>query len=1016
MNKASLWLVLATGFVASPSLLAAAVAGNEPVALQRSLQWLEPGSSKSSLLERTKIQAPSKQAPDAAAMGSRLILTSGEHGRVLQYREEIAGIEVFGARLSVLRDAALQPRAVSASLAAKDSAAALPAFALAAPQALGLALENLDIDAAVGAAAAKHGDGNYLRVPLAAGKTFSPAKPARIKPVWYPTGDGLVAAYYAEILGKERGAQRPRAEALVIAADDGRVLRRNSQIHDLEPFRYRVFAATDGHPYVDPYGFTNPHPSGNADGYKPAVLAPMNLLSVVKGPISRNDPWLADDATETRGNNVDAFFNAEVLMEGECWGEGWGPAYSAAEGDFRAPLTGPRTFDYAYNAATSRNDFTQCLDEPVATVPHDDPALNAKIVQGFYVANWLHDRFYDAGYDEASGNAQTDNYGRGGLANDALIVHAGYYSTFTYAPADGESGSLTLGMNTSSVSRRDTSALDLGVVAHEWGHTMFGRLTTSGYDGQPGAINEGTADFIGLILTVREQDRYAQAGRPAFGGAYAVGAYMNLDYDFRGDNLPPVGTPANPDNSYYHGIRRYPYTIDKQRNPLTFRHISLDHPVPADSQPFDWKGRSKVNAEIHTAGEIWTTALWVCARNVLAAAPSSQFDATHQRFLGWLVDGLKLFPVDATYTEARNAVLAAIRADSEADYRRCRSGFADRGLGAGAVSPARDSRALRGVRESFRDFDHALDVISLRLVETSGDGDGILDRNESGELKVTLRNTGFEPLDSITVAVPPIPGFYDLPDRIYVDNLALAAEETREISFAFRVRSNRALPTLPVQVLAWDTRHPAAFTATSQAFDVNIDLRRDSTVDSMAHASTFGADWSHQFGEGMGCTIGVCLYAEGDAQAELYDWKRQRHNGAWAYVLSEAILDFDVAIATQPFTVGTTAPLELLLRHDYDLERAPRVVAGRVEIKLDDGEWEIATPYLSSGAASFSGLSNGWRNDTLRFLPSLANRRVQLRLRASAAPVYGGNPVYWAVSRVEVRGATTAPFSRAVGE
>lgn len=1015
MNNAPLWLLLATGFVASPCF-ATTAGGAEPVALQRSLEWLQPGNGKSALLERTRPQPLLKQSPASAALASRLVLSSSEYSRVLQYREEIAGIEVFGARLSVLRDEALEPRAVAASLAAKDSAAALPAFALAAPQALERALQHLAIDAGVAAAATKRGDGSYLRVPLNAGTQFAPARPARIKPVWYPTEQGLVAAYYAEILGKERGSQRPRAEALVIAADDGRVLRRNSQIHDLEPFRYRVFAAADGHPYVDPYGFTNPHPSGSADGYKPAVLAPMNLLSLVKGPISRNDPWLADDASETRGNNVDAFFNAEVLVDGECVGEGFGPGFSAAEGDFRAPLTGPRTFDYAYNADTARNDFTQCLDEPTATIPHDDAALNAKIVQGFYVANWLHDRFYDAGYDEASGNAQQDNYGRGGIAGDPLIVHAGYYSTFTYAPADGESGSLTLGMNTSSRSRRDTSALDLGVVAHEWGHTMFGRLTTSGYDGQPGAINEGTADFIGLILTVREQDRYAQAGRPAFGGAYAVGAYMNLDYDFRGDNLPPVGMPGNPDNSYYHGIRRYPYTADRQRNPLTFRHISLDHPVPADSQPFDWKGRSKVNAEIHTAGEIWTTALWACARNVLAATPSSQFEATHQKFLGWLVAGLKLFPVDATYTEARNAVLAAIRADSEADYRRCRSGFADRGMGAGAVSPARDSRALRGVRESFRDFDHALDIIRLRLVETAGDGDGLLDRNESGELRVTLRNTGFEPLDAVTVAVPPIPGFYDLPDRVYLDNLALGVEETREIAFAFRVRSGRGLLSLPVQVLAWDTRHPAAIAATSQAFDVNIDLRRDSTVDSAAHPATFGADWSHQFGDGIGCTIGVCLYAEGDAQAELYDWKRQRHNGAWAYVLSEAILDFDVAMATQPFNVGAAAPLELLLRHDYDLERAPRVVAGEVEIRLDDGEWEIATPYLSSGSASFSGLSNGWRNDTLRFLPSLAGRRVQLRLRASAAPVYGGNPVYWAVSRIEIRGAATAPFSRAVGD
>ena len=1019
MNYASLWLVLATGFVA-PAAIAAPPDPGEPLALQQSLQWLSPDAvAKQSVRfdANSPAQLLATYRSKLALDDSQLVRSSSDNSRVVQYRQEIAGIEVFGARLGILRDAAQQPRAVAASLAPKKAAAALPSFALDSTQALRQALATLQLDAAVGSAAAKASGDRYLRLPLSAGANFNPARPARIKPVWYPAGERLIAAYYAEIIGKQAGQQRPRAEALVISAEDGRILRRQSQIHDLEPFRYRVYGAADAHPYIDPYGFTSPHPTGVADGYKPAVWAPMNLLSLVKGPISRNDPWLADSATTTQGNNVDAFFNAEILVDGECYGEGWGPGFGAAEGDFRATLTGPRTFDYPYDAANSQNDFSQCLvDVPTSTIPTNDVALSAKIVQAFYVTNWLHDRFYDAGYDEAAGNAQADNYGRGGIAGDPLFVHAGYYSTFAYAPADGESGSLTLGTNPSTTSRRDTGAFDLGVIAHEWGHTMFGRLTLSAYYGQQGALNEGTADFIGLILTVREQDRYHQAGKPEFYGAYAVGAYMNLDYDFRGDDLPAAGTPGNPDNSYYHGIRRYPYAVDKQHNPLTFKHIAQDNPVPANSHPFDWKGRAMVNAEVHTAGEIWTTALWACARNVLAATPSSQFDATHQRFLGWLVDGLKLFPVDATYTEARTALLTAIRADSEADYRRCRSGFADRGMGAGAVSPERYSFSLRGVKESFRDMERALDIVDMRLVETSGDGDGVLDRNESGQLKVSLRNTGFDTLDAVTLVVPPIPGFYDLPQQVYIDNIALAPEETRELSFDFRVRSNRALLTLPVQALAWDTRHPEAFAANSKTFDVNLDLRRDSFVDSAAHAATFAADWSHEFADYFACSVGVCLGAEGAQQAEIFDWQRQRYNGVWSYVISEPQLNFDVAIATQPFTVSAGTPLELLLRHDYDLERAPRPTSGRVEIRVDDGEWEDAAAYLSSGSGVFSGISSGWRNDTLVFNASLANRRVQLRLRATAPTTYRANDVHWAVARIEVRGAAQAPFSRAVGD
>jgi hypothetical protein len=39
----------------------------------------------------------------------------------------------------------------------------------------------------------------------------------------------------------------------------------------------------------------------------------------------------------------------------------------------------------------------------------------AALTQLFYTNNWLHDAFYDAGFNEAAGNAQQDDFGRGGL-------------------------------------------------------------------------------------------------------------------------------------------------------------------------------------------------------------------------------------------------------------------------------------------------------------------------------------------------------------------------------------------------------------------------------------------------------------------------------------------------------------------------------------------------------------------------------------------------------------------------
>ena len=40
----------------------------------------------------------------------------------------------------------------------------------------------------------------------------------------------------------------------------------------------------------------------------------------------------------------------------------------------------------------------------------------------FFHVNWLHDRWYEAGFDEASGNAQKNNFGLGGLDGDPILA------------------------------------------------------------------------------------------------------------------------------------------------------------------------------------------------------------------------------------------------------------------------------------------------------------------------------------------------------------------------------------------------------------------------------------------------------------------------------------------------------------------------------------------------------------------------------------------------------------------
>ena len=48
----------------------------------------------------------------------------------------------------------------------------------------------------------------------------------------------------------------------------------------------------------------------------------------------------------------------------------------------------------------------------------------AAVVQLFYWCNWMHDRLYELGFTEAAGNFQKDNFGRGGVGNDAVLADA----------------------------------------------------------------------------------------------------------------------------------------------------------------------------------------------------------------------------------------------------------------------------------------------------------------------------------------------------------------------------------------------------------------------------------------------------------------------------------------------------------------------------------------------------------------------------------------------------------------
>jgi len=651
------------------------------------------------------------------------------------------------------------------------------------------------------------------------------AAPLRAKRVWYRLPDALVPAWYVEVQVYDRTSGHGLDAYSYVISADGPLLFRNNLVTDAA-FTYRVYAESTP-PYLPlpgPGGRGGfPHPTGQPDGYQPPI-EPRNLVTLQNAPFSRNDPWLNDIARTTQGNNVEAFTNMLA-------GDGYGPPGTdecnlslPVDGDLHACITSPQTFDHPYDHNLMPNANRM--------------QVNAVVTNLFYTINYLHDFFYDAGFNEAAGNAQTNNFNRGGTGNDSIFAEAQDYSGSNtanmFTPADGQrprmrmflwNSSLSLakastpaaiagvknsntaefgpqafdltgalvqaqdaanadgpattdgctaltnaaavagkiavvdrgtctfvvkaknaqdagaaallivnnvspgapGMSGTdatieipvlSVSLADGEALkaqlaagvtmrlarqsalprdgsfDNTVVAHEWGHYLSNRLVNNANGlvaEQSRGMGEGWSDFVAMLLMVKEEDRN-QAANANFGGTYPDTPYPFGGPDFAPDVL---------NNSYYYGLRRYPYTRDMSKNPLTFRHIADDQPLPA-TPPMSPRGSSAENAEVHNTGEVWASMLWECYSNLLNDTGRLTFAQAQERMKRYLVTSLELTPLDPTFVQARDALLAAMQAQDAADHDLCLAGFAKRGLGVGAFAPNSLTEGNLGVVESFR--------------------------------------------------------------------------------------------------------------------------------------------------------------------------------------------------------------------------------------------------------------------------------------------------------------------------
>jgi len=285
--------------------------------------------------------------------------------------------------------------------------------------------------------------------------------------------------------------------------------------------------------------------------------------------------------------------------------------------------------------------------------------------------------------------------------------------------------------------------IDNAIVAHEWGHYISNRLVynASGLaTNMSRGLGEGWADFHALLMMVKVEDALIPTN-PSFAGTYTAGSYV--------DGGPSL--PINPNQGFYYGIRRYPYSTNFLKNPLTFKHIQDGIPLPI-SPPAKLNGYP--NSEVHNTGEVWANTLWGCYALLLNSNGRLTFNQAQDRMKRYLVAAYKMTPPNPTFLEARDALLSVMYAQDHSDFVSCGQAFAQRGAGSNAVAPDRFDNNNSGVEESYS-FGAALEFSGATVTDTAGscDADGLLDNKEQGMLTVTARNAGFEKLFASTLTV-----------------------------------------------------------------------------------------------------------------------------------------------------------------------------------------------------------------------------------------------------------------------
>ncbi len=581
------------------------------------------------------------EALDAATV-ARNFVTPHNRLRTVTWQQRVAGVAVFEGVFTAHTTERGELVSVVSHFVSDAARTALLAKQnrgprLTAADALRLAAENLSValaPAEVNSAAAAFG---VEQKQSFTARGFVGESTAEL--VWLPMNKDELRLCWNVVL-------KPRARGetfrVLVDAASGDVLLRRCLTAYLTNSTYRVFTSDS----PSPFSPGHPTPLTNQPALTSRTLLTLAALNTNASPAS----WIATNVNETLGNNVDA--HRDTIDDDAP--------------DLPRPQGSPHhVFDFPLDLAQAPSTYG-----------------SASVVQLFYWCNWMHDKLYDLGFTEAAGNFQVNNFGRGGAGGDPVLADAqdggGFNNANMNTLPDGIPPRMQMYVFNGPNPDVDGS-FDAEIVLHEYTHGLSTRRVGGGVGIsalQTAGMGEGWSDFYALALLSEPGDDV--------NAAYAMGGYATRLLS---------GLQQN----YYYGIRRYPYSTDLAKNPLTFKDIAPGQASAHPGVPVSPVFGGGSAEEVHNQGEVWCIVLWEARAGLIA---KHGWANGNQLILQLVTDGMNLSPVDPNFPQARDAIIQAdLINNAGANYLELWTAFAKRGMGAGATSPS--STTTSGLQEAF---------------------------------------------------------------------------------------------------------------------------------------------------------------------------------------------------------------------------------------------------------------------------------------------------------------------------